>query len=348
MRSWQLAGPGPVERTLTLTSEAPRPAKTSTSLQQGQVLVAISRAALNPADHKIPELGAAAKAATQFPKTPGMDFSGRVVVAASDVVDAAPGDFVLGRIPVTRKEGSLSEYAVVNRDSYVIIPLSANKDHGSGPAVDLDQAAGAPTAALSAYLTIAPHAKVGDRVFINGGSGGVGLFGIQIAKLLGCHVTVTCSTAKAQLCRDMGADDIIDYKTSDVLAELQRKGQVHSLIVDNVCNSPPNLYAASHNFLLPKGKYVYVGGNLSSSSVMSLARSLLLPGFLGGGKRKFVILNLSPDRQALEQIVRWMVEGKVKTVIDSVFEFDQAEKAFEKLKQGSSAGKIIVRVDAQI
>ncbi|KAK7428302.1 hypothetical protein QQZ08_005199 [Neonectria magnoliae] len=332
MRAWQCASPGLIEKTLKLVDETARPSK---PLQNGQLLVEIARAGLNPADYKMLQLGMASRAITQFPKTPGMDFSGTVVTVASGIDDVKPGDAVLGRVLAGRREGALSEFAVVNRDSCVTVPAD----------FDMDQAAGAPTAALTAYLTIAPHIKTGDRVFFNGGSGGVGLFGIQIAKVLGCHVTVSCSTAKATLCKETGADDIIDYKAGSVVEELKKKGQVFNLIVDNVGNSPPNLYAASHNFLLPKGKYVFVGGAISCGSVASLAKSLLLPSFLGGGKRKFVAFNVYNDRAALEQIVNWMVEGKVKTVIDSVFDFDDAHKAFEHLKKGSSAGKVIVRVD---
>ncbi|KAH7018977.1 hypothetical protein EDB80DRAFT_746021 [Ilyonectria destructans] len=333
MRAWQCPAPGPIEQTLALIDDAPRP---SQPLKNGQLLVEIARAGLNPADYKMVNLGVASRAITQFPKTPGMDFSGRVVAVAEAGVDGIkPGDAVLGRVVAGKRAGTLAQFAVVDRDSCVAIPAG----------LDLDGAAGAPTAALTAYLTIAPHIKPRDRVFINGGSGGVGLFGIQIAKALGCHVTATCSTAKTPLCKAAGADDIIDYTTSGVIAELKKKGQVFSLLVDNVGNSPPNLYSASHHCLLPGAKFVFVGGAVSYGSGMSLARSLLLPSFLGGGKRKFVAFNIYNDRAALEQIVAWMGEGKVKTVIDSVFDFEDAPKAFEQLKKGSSGGKIIVRVD---
>lgn len=343
MLAWRLSGPGPLSKTLALSPSVPRPG--SSPLPRGQVLVRVLRAALNPVDHKIPELGLAARCLASFPKTPGIDFCGRVVATSSssaaddDAPDVQPGDIVLGRVLVGKTDGSLAHYAVVGRDSYVRLPPSFT---------DLDRAAGFPTAALTAYQSIAPHVKVGDRVFINGGSGGVGLSGIQVAKALGCHVTASASTTKAPLCRQVGADDVVDYKTTSVLDELKRKGQVHSLIVDNVGNSPANLYAASHNFLLPKGKYVLVGGGgMSGASVASLTKSLLLPGFLGGGKRKFVAFSVRADRQALELLVQWMVEGKINTVVDSVYAFEEADKAFAHLRKGSCAGKVIVRVDEE-
>ncbi|KAM5383843.1 hypothetical protein ACJZ2D_001832 [Fusarium nematophilum] len=266
MRAWQAAHPGPFPQTFHLDSIAQ-----PSSLQKGEILVQVLRSGLNPADYKMCEIGLASRAITSFPKIPGMDLSGRVVSVADGVTDVSKGDLVLARATPTKRGGSLSEYLVVNHDGYAPLPSD----------FDLDQAAGAPTAALTAYQTIAPYVKPGDKVFLNGGSGGVGLFGIQVAKALGCHVTVTCSTPKADLCKSLGADDIIDYKTSDVVVELEKRGQVFAVCVDNVGNSPPNLYASSHTFLQPSGKFVFVGGAMSSSSFLSLSKSLALP---SGGK----------------------------------------------------------------
>ncbi|KAH7156021.1 chaperonin 10-like protein [Dactylonectria macrodidyma] len=330
MRAWQASSPGSFSTTLTLTS-IPRP---SGPLQPGQVLVEVSRAGLNPADYKMCEVGFASRMMTTFPKTPGMDLAGRIVDVAEDVTDVKKGDTVMARATPTRAAGSLSEQIVVDHDGYTPIPES----------FDLDQAAGAPTAGLTAYQSIAPYVKSGDSVFLNGGSGGVGLFGIQVAKALGCHVTVTCSSAKAELCKSLGADDIIDYKNSDVLTELQKNGQVFAVCVDNVGNSPPNLYASSHTFLKEGAKFIFVGGAIDASNIVSLSKSLMLPGFLGGGKRKFTAYMTNQKRADLEQIRDWLVEGKVRSVIGPILEFKEADKAIQKLREGLSTGKIIVRV----
>ncbi|KAH7175328.1 hypothetical protein EDB81DRAFT_634790 [Dactylonectria macrodidyma] len=332
MRAWQCAAPGPLETTLKLVTDAPRPS--SQALHKGELLVAVARAGLNPADYKLLGLGIASRALTQFPKTPGMDFSGRVVAVAEDVDDVKPGDKVLGRVLAGKSGGTLGEVVVARRDACAVMPEG----------VDWDEAAGMPTAGLTAYLTIAPHVAAAPRVFINGGSGGVGLLGIQVAKALGCRVTVTCSTGKAALCRSVGADDIIDYKTTDVITALKQQGPVFSLAVDNVGCAPPDLHAASHHFLLPSAPFVFVGGAVTYGSAMSLARSVLLPGWLGGGRRRFVVYNVYNDQEALETLVRWMAEGKVRTVVDSAVEFEDVPEAYGQLRKGSSAGKIIVRV----
>ncbi|RSL61360.1 hypothetical protein CEP51_013642 [Fusarium floridanum] len=330
MRAWQAASPGTFPQILTLRTDIPRPS----NLQDGQILVQVSHAGLNPADYKMCELGVASRAITSFPKIPGMDLAGRVVEIAQGVTEAKVGDLVMARVDPTKPGGSLAEYVVVNRDGYATLPAG----------FDTEQAAGAPTAAVTAYQTIAPYVKAGDKVFINGGSGGVGLFGIQIAKALGCEVTVTCSTAKAELCKSLGADDIIDYKTSDVLAELKKRGQVFRHCVDNVGDSPSNLYAFSDNFLFNGSKFLFVGGHVSAGSILSIMKTRMLPTFLGGGKNHFVSYMTSNKREDIEQVRDWFVEGKVRTVVDSVFDFEEVDKAFEQLKKGSSGGKIIIQV----
>ncbi|KAM0420428.1 hypothetical protein ACHAPT_011849 [Fusarium lateritium] len=331
MRAWQVAHPGSFTDTLKLRDDIPRP---SQKLQDGQILVQVSHAGLNPADYKMCELGVASRAMTSFPKIPGMDLSGRIVEVAEGVTEAKEGDLVVARADPTKAGGSLSEFIVVNRDGYATLPEG----------FDLEQAAGVPTAAVTAYQTIAPYVKAGDKVFLNGGSGGVGLFGIQVAKALGCQVTVTCSTAKADLCKSLGADDIIDYKTSDVLAELKKRGQVFRHCVDNVGSSPSNLYAFSDNFLLDGSKFVFVGGHVTAGSLVSIMKTRVLPTFLGGGKNYFVTFITSNKRDDMGQVRDWLVQGKVRTVVDSVFDFEETDKAFEQLKKGSSGGKIIIRV----
>ncbi|KAK1542170.1 zinc-binding dehydrogenase [Colletotrichum paranaense] len=335
MRRWQIPAPGAFIKDLALTTV---PTPSATALKPTQVLVQVVAAGINPADYKLPDLGLVAKAMVSFPRCPGMDFSGRAVAVGSEITDIAPGDLVVGRVDPLGSHGSLSEYLVAERDGVAAFP------HGSGAAESLEQAGAVGTAGLTAYQTIAPYVKAGDHVFINGGSGGTGTFGIQIAKALGCTVTVSCSTGKASLCKSLGADEIIDYKTSDVVSTLRAKGKVFAVVVDNVGNSPPNLYKASDDFLLEGGHFKFVGGAVSFAQVSSLVTSMFLPGFLGGAKHKFEAFMTKNVHADLAQIAAWMAEGKVKTVVDSTYEFEDAVKAYEKLKEGSAAGKIVVKV----
>ncbi|TQS32858.1 hypothetical protein Golomagni_06814, partial [Golovinomyces magnicellulatus] len=226
MKAWMLPTTGSVLDTLTLSSIAkPEPSTT-------QILVKVSKASINPADYKVPGMGVAGRAMVTFPKAIGMDIVGTVEAVGSAATDAKVGDLVIVRLDGTTAQGALAEYVVASHDGYAVLA----KD------TDLAAAAGIVTVGLTAYQTIHPYVKAGDKIFINGGSGGVGTVSIQIAKLLGCHVTVSCSTPKVQLCKDLGADEIIDYKKTDVLTALQEGGQRFALVVDNVGSSPANLH----------------------------------------------------------------------------------------------------------
>ncbi|KAK1985027.1 zinc-binding dehydrogenase [Colletotrichum cereale] len=342
MRRWQIASPGAFMKDLALATV---PAPAASALKPTQVLVRVVAAGINPADYKFPDLGLVARAMIPFPKGPGMDFSGRAVAVGSAIDDVKPGDAVLGRIDPMSAQGTLSEYVVADRDGVAALPGPPGTGSDADDAdTHLERAAAVGTAALTAYQTIAPYVKAGDEVFINGGSGGTGTFGIQIAKALGCRVTVSCSTPKADLCRSLGADDVIDYRAADVVAALRARGRVFRLAVDNVGNAPPNLYKAADDFLLPDGHFKFVGGAVSLAQARSLVPSLLLPAFLGGARHKFEAFMTKNSHDDLAQIAAWMAEGKVRVVVDSTFDFEDAGKAYEKLKEGSAAGKIIVRV----
>ncbi|KAI1496978.1 hypothetical protein F5X99DRAFT_398378 [Biscogniauxia marginata] len=222
----------------------------------------------------------------------------------------------------------------------------------------MEEASCIGTAGLTAYQSIAPYVRpgAGDRVFINGGSGGTGTFGIQVAKALGCHVTASCSGPNVALCRSLGADAVIDYTREDVCAVLASSSSSSSsdpgsgarafrLVVDNVGVSPPDLYSAADRFLDPEeGRFVQVGGEPTLAGLRVAASRALLPAFLGGGRRRWEFIVTRNDAEDLAQLGRWVREGKLKPVVDEVFGFEDVPKAFEKLKTKRARGKIVVRV----
>lgn len=182
-------------------------------------------------------------------------------------------------------------------------------------------------------------------MFINGGSGGTGTFGIQIAKAAGCHVTTSCSGANVGLCRGLGADVVIDYKSKDVLAELQ-KMPPFDLVVDNV-GLLANLYWSAASFTKAGAPYVQVGSPaISLGFVYSMLCKTMWPRVLGGGQRPWEFLHLESKVEDYEQIGRWMQEGKVRAVVDEVFGMEDKGpvRAFEKLRTGRTRGKIVVKV----
>lgn len=332
MRAWQLSGAGDVAKTLKLNDSAPYP---SQPLKKGQVLTQVKAAAINPADYKFPAIPVVGRLIVSAGKIPGMDCAGVVVEAGPDAAYKV-GDRVLGRVDPRGGQGTLAEYTILEHEGSAKIADN----------VSFEEAAGANTAALTGMQPIAANIKEGSgaKVFINGGAGGTGTFAIQIAKQLGCHVTTTCSTAKAQFCKDLGADEIIDYKTSDVVTELKKKGQVFDLAVDLVGFSPGNLYTSSPDYLKPESKYVAVGGAANSAVVTSMVKGLVLPGFLGGGKRKMEFYMTANNHNDLSRISDWLANGKVKTVTHKTFPFEQVKEAFAELKTGRASGKVIITV----
>ncbi len=208
MKAWQFASASPtVEKNLKLNTSAPLPAG-STSLPADRILVQVLAVSLNPVDHKLPEIPLLGRLITGSPATPSIDYAGRVVATGPiskkvSSTDLKLGQLVFGRLDRPTKFGTLAEYTIAPRAGCAPIP--------SG--VSVMDATCAATAALTAYQSIIPKIKgaAGKRVFINGGSGGTGTFGIQIAKAAGCHVTTSCSGANVGLCESLGADTVIDY-----------------------------------------------------------------------------------------------------------------------------------------
>jgi NADPH:quinone reductase-like Zn-dependent oxidoreductase len=243
---------------------------------------------------------------------------------------------VFGRLHHPTSYGTLGQFIIAPHAGCIPLPSGIDPDH----------AAAAGTAALTAYQCIVPTVKQGDRVFINGGSGGTGVFGIQFAKEKGCHVTTSCSGRNVQLCKDLGADEVIDYRTTNVAQELKAQARSHGvfdLVVDNV-GEPQELYKASDAFLKEGGKFVQVGAAATLNGIYSILWRMCWPSLLGGGKRKLELLQVKNKEDDFRQIGEWMQRGKVRAVIEETFELGEATRAYEKLKTGRTRGKIVVHV----
>ncbi|EAA30152.1 NAD(P)-binding protein [Neurospora crassa] len=334
MRAWQYSQTtGGLEQNLVLKDDVPVPTL-SPRVGDKELLIEVLSASINPSDYKIAELPLnLGRAVVRTPATPAWDFCGRVVKTTNIVDNFRVGEIVFGRQAPTQ-HGACGQYIVASANACASLP--------SG--VDVDEAASLPCAGLTAYQTIAPNVKPGDKVFLNGGSGGVGSFGIQIAKALGCHVTVSCSAAKAEQCKALGADDIIDYTAVDVCQALKERGQVFKLSVDNV-GLPAELYKAGDDYLLPDGKFVQVGGPVSLAALSSTMSRLLRPSFLGGGKRKFQLYTLMGDQhQDLAILGQMVAEGKIKPVVEHAYDFEDVPTAFRDLRKGKTHGKLVIHV----
>ncbi|KAJ3540729.1 hypothetical protein NM208_g4929 [Fusarium decemcellulare] len=322
---------GGIDKNLKFTDDAKLP-KNANPLPKDHTLVKVAYASLNHLDYKVAEMPLGSTFIKK-PVTPGLDFSGTVV--ASNLNNLKPGQRVLGRTePPTG--GTLAEYVVVGRAGVAALP----------DGVPLRDAACVGICGTTALQCFAPYVGRDKKVLINGGSGGVGTFAIQVAKALGGRVTAISSGANAELCKSLGADEVIDYKSEDIVAALNRSGQQYDHILDTVFANP-NIYWQCHQYLKPQGTYVSVGLPPTFKTFKTLAAIHLLPKWLGGGQRKFVFHSVTANPENFTQVAQWIAEGKVKPVIGEEFSLEEAGKAYQKLKAGATRGKLVVRVSGE-
>lgn len=188
MRAWQWTQcHDTLENAIQLNDSAPLPTS-KRSLGPGESLIQVYAAALNPVDYKLPELPVVGRMAIPKPATPGLDFAGQVVEVGTDC-NVKVGHMVFGKLEPKQSFGTLGEYIIGAKAGTIPLP----------DGILTEQAATVGVCGLVTYQALAPNVKSGDRVFINGGSGGTGTFAIQIAKALGCYVTTTCSGKRTKV-----------------------------------------------------------------------------------------------------------------------------------------------------
>jgi NADPH:quinone reductase-like Zn-dependent oxidoreductase len=320
---------GGIEKNIRVNTTAPVPTVPTNSAEPS-TLVKVAYSSINPVDYKLPEFAIFRALKMSTPAIPAGDFAGTVV--HTTLPNFKPGDLVFGRSDPPHF-GALAEYVVVNgRENVVKLPEG----------VSMEDAATLGVAGLTAYQCIAPYTREGSKVFINGGSGGTGTFGIQIAKVLGSRVTTTCSGANVELCQSLGADEVIDYRTTDVVKHLQRQGTQYDLLVDNV--GSPELYWNAHDYLKADGLYINIAGTATLTHVLNVLKVSYMPAWLGGGQRAAMFLRRNSSEGDFAKIAQWIAEGKLRPVIEKVYALDEAAEAFARLKTGRSKGKLVIKV----
>lgn len=305
--------------------------------KQDHVLIEVLNASLNPGDLKFPHVTFVG----WFIKRPAslcFDFCGRIRALPQNLTNDSRnlqvGQMVFGLHRDVRSLGTLKTMMWVHKDALYPLPDTIPTEHGSALGVG----------ALTAYQAIAPYAKPNAKVLINGGTGGVGTFCIQVAKALNMYVIVTCSEAGVQLCKDLGADEILNYKSPTFQDDLRRT-QV-DLVVDNVGNDI-QFHHRSMAFLRPDGQFVLVAlMDHGWAGKRSMLISWICPAWLGGPPRKWKAIFTQSSVADYEPVAAMAKEGKLKVVVDAIFPFKDAPKAFERLKSGRAKGKVLVDVSA--
>jgi len=340
MRAWEFTHvPTTLASAIKLNPSAPVLASAAT-LKPDETLVRIHYASLNPVDFKIVEAPIAARIlAFRKPATPAYDFCGTVVATGSSRTDLEQGQWVFGMLD-TFSPGALADYAVVKRNSCIAVPEGVRHE----------DAATIGIAGITAWQCIIPRLPQKDRgaanVFINGGSGGVGSFGIQFAKAKGCFVVTTCSERNVELCKRLGADRVIDYTKHNVvdeLAKIARENGGFDLAVNNV-DIGGDVYWKAQRYLKVSAPYVTIAAAPSLASVLELFKALLIPASLGGGQRKFELVGADPKPSQYAEIAQLIKDGQVKPVIEQIYDMEEAPRAYERLKTGRVSGKLVVKV----
>ena len=299
-----------------------------------QLLVRVRAASLNPYDwHFIegtPYIMRLMGVGLRKPKDTrlGVDFAGTVEAVGKNVTQFKPGDEVFGG-----RGGAFAEY-VCPRANRTVALKPAN--------ITFEQAASVNIAGITALQGLRDKGKVrsGQKVLINGASGGVGTFSVQIAKFFGANVTGVCSTRNVDMVKSLGADQVIDYTKEDFAKGSER----YDVILDNV---PNHSLSEIRRILTPTGKYVMIGGggpndNRWIGPFGRVIYTLLLSPFVS---QQMGMMLADANQKDLTILADLMQSGKVKPVIDRTYRLDQVAEAMRYLEQGHARGKVVITLE---
>lgn len=282
--------------------------------KDGEVLIRVKAASVNPVDYKI-RSGHFRKAETQLPTTLGRDVAGVIEAVGWGVVGFKPGDEVMAYLAV--ESGGYAEYAIAKESEVAPKPES----------LDFAHAAAVPLAAETAWQALFRHGhlRAGETVLIHGAGGGVGHLAVQFAKAKGARVIATASSADLQLVRDLGADQVIDYKAQrfeDVVRDVD-------LVVDLIGGETQKR----------SWKTLKDGGRLVSTLEPPSREEA------EGKHAQTAIFMAEADPQELREIGQLIDDGKVRVVVSTALPLEQARQAHERMEHEHTQGKVVLTVD---
>jgi len=256
----------------------------------------------------------------------GVDVAGQVEAVGKNVTQFRPGDEVFGS-----RSGSLAEYVRGTSQSF-LVPKPAR--------LTFEQAAAVPMAGTTALQGLRDKGQIrpGQKVLINGASGGVGTFAVQIAKAFGAHVTAVCSTGNLEQARSLGADQVIDYTKED----FTRSGKRYDLILDVAASGP---LSARRRVLEPSGILVGVGSADSRYGMTSLLAGLVETAVLSRfGKQKMPFFLAKNSKEDLMVLTALIETGKIRPVIDRTYPLRETAEAIRYLEAGHARAKVVITV----
>jgi NADPH:quinone reductase-like Zn-dependent oxidoreductase len=309
------------------------------SLKPDDMLVQVHAAGVNPIDNMVPV--GTFKPVLHFvlPATLGSDLAGVVVEVGSRVTRFKPGDEVFASL-FDLGRGSLAEFAVVPESAAALKPSN----------LDFVQAASIPMVGLTSWQALKERAglRPGQKVFIPAGSGGIGTFAIQLAHDLGAKVGTTVSTGNVELVRQLGADEIVDYRKQEFEKVLRGYDAVLGTVRGDAIEK-------SIGILHPGARIISLIGPLDAAFARAKGLNFVLRFVFGLMSRKIMrlarkrdvdysFLFMRPDGKQLGEIGALLESERIRPVIDKVFSFEQAKEALDYLALGRAKGKVVVRI----
>jgi NADPH:quinone reductase-like Zn-dependent oxidoreductase len=293
-----------------------------------EVLIKLCAASVNPLDFHHMRGHVRLITGARKPKHTvlGCDIAGRVEEVGRNVKQFQPGDEVFGVRGFGG--GGFAEYVCTTENKLALKPAN----------ISFEAAAAVPIAAITALQGLRDKGRIrpGQKVVIDGASGGVGTFAVQIAKAFGAEVTAVCSTRNVEIARSLGADHVIDYKRED----FTRNGQRYDLILG------ANAYHSVFDYrraLSPDGVYVGAGGG---ASLVGLLQAALLGPLLSLiGRKKMRVFIAKINKKDLDLLKDLLATGKVVPVIDRRYPLSEAAEALRYLEEGHAQGKIVLTVE---
>ena len=296
-------------------------------LTDDTVLVRVRAVSINPADRYMvmPPLALRPMAGIFGPRSDrvGIDFAGTVEAVGKDVTHVAPGDEVFGS-----KSGALAELIAV-KDAIVKRPAN----------ITAEEAAGVGVAATTALQGLRDKAglRPGQKVLVNGASGGVGTYTVQLAKHLGAEVTAVCSTRHVEIVRSLGADRVVDYTSED----FTRSGERYDVYFD-VAGS--RSWTEMRRVLAPDAKVIVVGAPKGGKILGPLRRIVFFKLSALRGSQKATSFIAKTNRADMQLLADLLEAGTIRTVVDRTFPLVETPAAFRYLGEGHAQGKIVITI----
>jgi NADPH:quinone reductase-like Zn-dependent oxidoreductase len=297
-------------------------------IEDDQVLVRVHASSVNPAEwYRVHgPFFTRFESGLRRPKSPaiGADLAGTVEAVGRNVKEFQPGDDVFGT-----SAGAWAEYAPARELRLVRKPAN----------VSFEEAAAVPIAALTALQALRNHGKVqtGQQLLINGASGGVGTYAVQLAKSFGAEVTAVCSTRNVDLARSLGADHVVDYTQED----FTRRGQRYDLMLD-IAGS--RSFLEFRRVLTPEATVVAVGARMSNRGLGPLKHIIGTRLTSLGRSQRVINFVAKITKEDLAFMSELLADGQVRSVIDRRYELSQVPDALRYLGEGHARGKIVITV----